>query len=161
MNSDLIDLKGITFDADTSWVYYDNAGSNTGGTLTIFETIIGTTTAVDSITFANGDYTTANFKLTSDGSGGTLIKDPRGPDPLGVVEPEATPLTAREQSEARARVLRADDGEVSQAPAFLQARAPEPAAEEPAAEARKPRRRRAPRTVEPGEAAPASETDES
>jgi hypothetical protein len=39
-------------------------------------------------------------------------------------------------------VLRADDGEVSHAPAFLQARAPE---NEPAGEARRPRRRRSPR----------------
>ena len=75
-NSDLIDLKGIAFDADTSWAYGDNAGSDTGGTLTVFETTNGTTTAVDSIIFANGDYTTANFILTSDGSGGTLIADP-------------------------------------------------------------------------------------
>ena len=69
-NSDVIDLKGISFDAGTSWTYYDNTGSNTGGTLTIFETINGVTTAVDSITFGNGDYTTANFKLTSDGRAG-------------------------------------------------------------------------------------------
>ena len=75
-NSDVIDLKGIAFDAGTSWTYGDNAGSDTGGTLTIYETTNGTTTAVDSITFANGDYTTANFILTSDGSGGTLIADP-------------------------------------------------------------------------------------
>ena len=26
-NPDVIDLKGITFDAGTSWVYYDNTGS--------------------------------------------------------------------------------------------------------------------------------------
>ena len=57
-NSDVIDLKGIAFDAGTSWTYGDNAGADTGGTLTVFETTNGTTTAVDSITFANGDYTT-------------------------------------------------------------------------------------------------------
>ena len=68
--------QGDHFDAGTSWTYYDNTGSNTGGTLTIFETVNGVTTAVDSITFANGDYTTANFKLMSDGSGGTLVADP-------------------------------------------------------------------------------------
>jgi hypothetical protein len=95
-NSDVIDLKGITFDADTSWVYYDNAGSNTGGALTIVETINGTTTAVDSITFANGDYTTANFKLTSDGHGGTLISDPptsTTPDATVTSVVETTTLT--------------------------------------------------------------------
>jgi hypothetical protein len=75
-NSDLIDLLGIAFDLGTSWAYSDNAGSNTGGALTIFETVNGVTTAVDSITFGNGDYTTANFILTTDGHGGTLIADP-------------------------------------------------------------------------------------
>src|SRR5262249_56640889 len=75
-HSDVIDLKGIAFDAGTSWVYQDNAGSNTGGTLTISETVNGTSTTVDRITFANGDYTTANFKLMTDGSGGTLVTDP-------------------------------------------------------------------------------------
>lgn len=73
---------------------------------------------------------------------------------MTVVEPEATPLVARD-------VLRADDGEVSHAPAFLQARAPEPRDEEPAAETRKPRRRRAPRSFE-GDAAPGpAESEES
>ena len=75
-HSDLIDLKGINFDTGTSWTYYDNAGSGTGGTLTVFDTTNGVTTTVDSISFANGDYTTANFILTSDGHGGTLIADP-------------------------------------------------------------------------------------
>jgi hypothetical protein len=75
-NSDLIDLLGIAFDAGTSWVYSDNAGSDTGGALTIFETVNGVTTAVYSITFGDGDYTTANFVLTTDGHGGTLIADP-------------------------------------------------------------------------------------
>src|SRR5262249_40167799 len=75
-DSDLIELKGIAFDASSSWTYYDNAGSDTGGTLTIFETISGTTKTADSIIFANGDYTTADFILASDGNGGTLITDP-------------------------------------------------------------------------------------
>jgi hypothetical protein len=75
-NSDAIDLKGITFDAGTSWTYFDGAGSDTGGSLTVYETINGTTVALDTLTFANGDYATANFILTSDGNGGTLIADP-------------------------------------------------------------------------------------
>ncbi len=75
-SSDAIDLKGIAFDAGTSWTYFDNAGSDTGGALTVSETINGTATAVDTLTFANGDYATANFILKSDGSGGTLIVDP-------------------------------------------------------------------------------------
>ena len=82
-SSDLIDLKGLTFDAGTSWSYSDNSGSNTGGTLSIYETINGATTAVESVTFGNGDYTTANFVLTSDGTGGTLI-----------AHPPATPVSA-------------------------------------------------------------------
>lgn len=60
------------------------------------------------------------------------------------------------------QVLRADDGEVSYAPAFLQARAPETRAaetkDETTGEARRPRRRRAPREFT--DAAPASGSDE-
>jgi hypothetical protein len=59
-------------------------------------------------------------------------------DPLGVVEPEATPLTAAPA--APAPILRADDGEISHAPAFLQPRTREPRAE--GTEERRPRRRR-------------------
>ena len=47
-------------------------------------------------------------------------------------------------------MLRADDGEVSQAPAFLQVRAAEPRVEG-AEEVRRPRRRRAPATFAAGE----------
>ena len=75
-NSDIIDLKGITFDVGTSWTYHDNIGFNTGGILTVDDTANGVTMAVDSITFGDGEYTTANFILTSDGNGGTLIADP-------------------------------------------------------------------------------------
>ena len=75
-NSDLINLKGIAFDTGTSWTYFDNDGSDTGGTLTISENIDGTTNTLGSIKFGNGDYTTESFVLTSDGSGGTLIADP-------------------------------------------------------------------------------------
>ena len=74
-DSDVIDLKGITFDSGTSWDYSDNLGSDTGGTLIIFETVDGITTAVNSIIFADGDYTSASFALTSDGNGGTQITD--------------------------------------------------------------------------------------
>jgi hypothetical protein len=81
-------------------------------------------------------------------------------DPLTVVEPEATPLTAAREEPAG--VLRADDGEVSHAPAFLQPRPAEPREEEAAAEPRKPRRRRAPRSFEGDQAAPApADADES
>ena len=53
-----------------------------------------------------------------------------------------------------ASMLRADDGEVSHAPAFLQVRAAEPR-EEAEGEARRPRRRRAPRSFEAADTAPA------
>ena len=68
-HSDLIDLKGISFDAGTAWAY-------AGGVLTIYETAGGTTSTVYSLTFGDGEYTTANFVLTTDGQGGTLIADP-------------------------------------------------------------------------------------
>ena len=70
--SDAIDLKDIAFDSGLSFTYHDNSGANTGGTLTISES----GHAVDTITFANGDYTAASFTLLSDGHGGTLISDP-------------------------------------------------------------------------------------
>lgn len=110
-------------------------------------------------------------------------------DPLGVIEPQATPLTspsptspslaskspiptpvlstplistplplapiaAVSPAAGAAPLLRADDGEVSHAPAFLQAR-PE-AAEEP----RRPRRRRAPATFAGDPPGTAPVTDE-
>jgi len=63
-------------------------------------------------------------------------------DPLGVIEPEATPLTAVAPQAAEGPMLRADDGEFSHAPAFLQVRPAEPRTEG-ADEPRRPRRRRA------------------
>jgi hypothetical protein len=71
-------------------------------------------------------------------------------DPLPVVEPEAAPLPRGEDKE-RSRLLRSQDGDVSQMPAFLQA----PAAAAPAAEEAerrpKPRTRTRKRTFEAGE----------
>jgi hypothetical protein len=77
-------------------------------------------------------------------------------DPLPVVEPQAqpiTPLVAEER--APAQVLRDSDGGESHAPAFLQApAAARPEAGEDEAPARRPRRRRAPRTFDGGDGAP-------
>jgi hypothetical protein len=77
-------------------------------------------------------------------------------DPMPVVEPEAAPPLGEGGHQ-----LRSQDGALSPAPAFLQARperAPEAVAED--GEARRPRRRRAPRSFE-GEAGPApAETEE-
>ena len=81
-------------------------------------------------------------------------------DPLAVVEPESAPLVAAVEPDDGPR-LRSQDGSVSHAPAFLQARPerPEPVAEE--GEARRPRRRKAPRSFEGGEGeTPAPETEE-
>jgi hypothetical protein len=81
-------------------------------------------------------------------------------DPLPVVEPEAAPPLAA--AETGGHQLRSQDGALSPAPAFLQARPverpPEAAAED--GEVRRPRRRRAPRTFE-GDAGPApAETED-
>ncbi len=79
-------------------------------------------------------------------------------DPLGVIEPEATPLTAAAPRAAASPVLRADDGEISHAPAFLQVRPAEPRAEG-AEETRRPRRRRS-AVVAAAEAPPATEPEQ-
>ncbi len=96
---------------------------------------------------------------------------PRGDrDPLAVIEPEASPLTAEAPAES-SPVLRGQDGAISDAPAFLgrkTERAAKPAAAEAPAtpeadggeEVKKPRRRRAPRSFEAGEGAPASSEPE-
>jgi hypothetical protein len=68
-------------------------------------------------------------------------------DPLAVVQPQASPLIS-EPDLSSSPLLRSQDGGVSAAPAFLQARPearPEPAVEEAAP---RPRRRRAPRVAE-------------
>ncbi len=84
-------------------------------------------------------------------------------DPLAVVEPEATPLGAPTPAPAPdGPMLRDADGGASEAPAFLQARSPEPAKAEGDEAVRKPRRRRAPRSFEGGEGAlpPGGETED-
>ncbi len=67
---------------------------------------------------------------------------------------DASSQVAEAQPVAPASVLRADDGDVSHAPAFLQVRPPE-TRDEPEGEARRPRRRRTPRSFENADAAPA------
>jgi hypothetical protein len=81
-----------------------------------------------------------------------------------VVEPQAAPLGAPSEETAPSPVLRDEDGGESHAPAFLKApRAPRaPKAETPAADGEekpKPRRRRAPRSFEGGDASP-NETED-
>lgn len=67
-------------------------------------------------------------------------------DAMAIVEPEATPLP----SQPPTSLLRADDGDVSHAPAFLQVRPAEPRDE--AAPPPRRTRRRTPRTFETAEA---------
>lgn len=86
-------------------------------------------------------------------------------DPMPVTEPQATPLVATE--ERPSPMLRDAEGGESHAPAFLQSsvaprtEVPE-AADEAAAPAKRPRRRRAPRSFEAGpeDAAPPTEAEE-
>jgi hypothetical protein len=66
-----IDLRDISFGAGTTATFTE-AANNLSGTLTVTS---GAQTA--SLTLL-GVYSTANFKLTSDGAGGTLIIDPSG-----------------------------------------------------------------------------------
>ncbi|OYX01040.1 MAG: hypothetical protein B7Z12_14965 [Caulobacter vibrioides] len=92
---------------------------------------------------------------------------PRGErDPMAVIEPEASPLTAEAPAGEGSPMLRGQDGAVSHAPAFLgrkadrapEAVAPAPVeapASEDGEEIKKPRRRRAPRSFEAGEGASA------
>jgi hypothetical protein len=74
-------------------------------------------------------------------------------DPLAVVEPQATPLTVEARPEAGSPVLRAQNGDVSHAPAFLQTRAETPGAEAEAPAEPKKRRGRPPQKA--AEVAPA------
>jgi autotransporter passenger strand-loop-strand repeat protein len=67
--TEAIDLVDITFGAGTS-VKFAEAAGNTSGTLTVTDG-----THVANLTLL-GQYSTANFSLSSDGHGGTLITDP-------------------------------------------------------------------------------------
>jgi len=75
-------------------------------------------------------------------------------EPLNIVEPEATPLVDHTAVSSATPVLRADDGEINHAPAFLQVR-PAEARGDGETEARRPRRRRPPRSFEADDASPA------
>jgi autotransporter passenger strand-loop-strand repeat protein len=69
---DEIDLRGLAFTSGTtnlSWSQF-TSGANASGTLTV-----SSGAAVETLTLL-GQYTAANFSVTSDGAGGTLITDP-------------------------------------------------------------------------------------
>ena len=82
-----------------------------------------------------------------------------GRDPMAVVEPQAAAPLAPEPAVSESPRLRGQDGAVSELPAFL-GRPAATSEEAPAEEAKKPRRRRAPRSFEGGEDAPKTETEE-
>jgi hypothetical protein len=65
-----IDLTDINFTGSVKFAYASNNRQNTSGVLTITE---GTQTVRLEI---EGSYTLANFKVSSDGNGGTLLTDP-------------------------------------------------------------------------------------
>jgi hypothetical protein len=83
-------------------------------------------------------------------------------DPLAVVEPHAAPLT-QEVEQPSSPILRSQDGDVSHAPAFLQARGepPKPETGEDVEARPRVRRRRAPRTFEGGAGEAAGEPSSS
>ena len=81
-HSDAIDLTDIAFGSNITVAYDDNAGTDTGGTLTIFDG----GNAVGHLAFANGEFSTASFNLSADGSGGTLITDPPVPTPSAAAD---------------------------------------------------------------------------
>jgi hypothetical protein len=81
-------------------------------------------------------------------------------DPMPVVEPQPTPIAAAVE-ERPSPMLRDAEGGESHAPAFLQAPPAAPRAEgEEEAPARRPRRRRAPRSFEGGDGSPSSSETE-
>jgi hypothetical protein len=79
--SEAIDLEDISFGAGTK-VTFTEAASNLSGTLTVTS---GSETA--NLTLL-GQYTTANFTASSDGHGGTLIKDPAVTAAASVATPQ-------------------------------------------------------------------------
>jgi autotransporter passenger strand-loop-strand repeat protein len=69
--NEAIDLRDIAFTSATT-ANFTEAANNSSGTLTVTD---GTHTATLTLL---GQYSTANFTLSSDGHGGTLITDPAG-----------------------------------------------------------------------------------
>jgi hypothetical protein len=69
--NEAIDLRDIAFTSATA-VNFTEAANNNSGTLTVTDG-----THIANLTLL-GQYTAANFSLSSDGNGGTVIKDPVG-----------------------------------------------------------------------------------
>ncbi len=86
-SSDEIDLKDIGFGSGTSASY---AGNSSSGTLTVTDS----QNHVAHISFA-GSYTTANFSLSSDGSGGTIVIDPPAGQGGGPFSPSGADSTGQ------------------------------------------------------------------
>ncbi len=68
---DLLDIAFISGTTTSSWTQL-TSGANASGTLTIGDGTSGTTANITLI----GQYTAADFTVTSDGLGGTLVTDP-------------------------------------------------------------------------------------
>ena len=71
--------------AAASLIYTDAPGANTGGVITLYNS---SNQAVDTITLNTGDFTTSSFRLSPDGTGGTIIGF------TGVTGITASPTTA-------------------------------------------------------------------
>src|SRR5262249_52436224 len=74
----IVILPGDTVPGTTDQTHYEDngvPGDSTGGTLKLFGYLNGVVTEID-LTFIDGNYTTASFKFTSDGNGGTVLSDP-------------------------------------------------------------------------------------
>src|SRR5262245_49271987 len=117
--SDQIDLRNfvvILNDPTKRPQYFDNDGTNTGGTLKIIGTVNGIEAEID-LVFIDGDKTTANFSFPSDGSGGTSIFDPPTSTPKATVIPvvASSTLTATETagSQTDVSLASAHDGTVA------------------------------------------------
>ena len=80
---DFLDLRDISFISGTTSATFTEAGSNTSGTLTVSDG-----THIANLTLL-GQYVTAQFHLTSDGHGGTVVTDP----PLTVATEQQSFLT--------------------------------------------------------------------
>ena len=80
---DFLDLRDISFISGTTSATFTEAGSNTSGTLTVSDG-----TRIANLTLL-GQYVTAQFHLTSDGHGGTVVTDP----PLTVATEQQSFLT--------------------------------------------------------------------
>ena len=109
--NDQIDLKNFIVIVPST-IYVDNGvpGDDTGGLLKLFGYLNGSSTATEiDITFVDGDYTTASFKFTSDGQGGTLLNDPPTSTTTTEASTTITEATVIPVAETSATAVAVDD----------------------------------------------------